>query len=66
MLGIQHPIIQGGMHLRGPYRIGRCSLYAGRIGLFTGLTQCTQEALANVIKLCHEMIDLPFDVNLTI
>jgi NAD(P)H-dependent flavin oxidoreductase YrpB (nitropropane dioxygenase family) len=38
---------------------------AGGLGIITGLTQRTPEALANEIKRCREMTNKPFGVNLT-
>jgi NADH:quinone reductase (non-electrogenic) len=38
---------------------------AGGLGLLTGLTQPTPEALRNEIRRCRTMTDKPFGVNLT-
>ncbi len=65
MFGIQHPIIQGGMHYVGFAELAAAVSNAGGLGLITGLTQRTPEALANEIKRCREMTDKPFGVNLT-
>jgi NAD(P)H-dependent flavin oxidoreductase YrpB (nitropropane dioxygenase family) len=38
---------------------------AGGLGILTGLTQPTPEALRKEIRLCRTMTDKPFGVNLT-
>jgi NADH:quinone reductase (non-electrogenic) len=65
LFGIQHPIIQGGMHFVGFAELAAAVSNAGGLGIITGLTQRTPELLANEIKRCHEMTDKPFGVNLT-
>ncbi len=65
MFGIEHPIIQGGMHFVGFAEMAAAVSNAGGLGIITGLTQRTPEALANEIKRCHEMTNKPFGVNLT-
>ena len=42
MFGIQHPIIQGGMHFVGFAELAAAVSNAGGLGLITGLTQRTQ------------------------
>ena len=65
LFGIQHPIIQGGMHFVGFAELAAAVSNAGGLGIITGLTQRTPELLANEIKRCREMTDKPFGVNLT-
>ena len=65
LFGIQHPIIQGGMHYVGFAELAAAVSNAGGLGLITGLTQKTPELLANEIRRCREMTDKPFGVNLT-
>src|SRR5262245_48075648 len=65
LLGIQHPIIQGGMHYVGFAELASAVSNAGGLGIITGLTQRTPEALANEIRRCRAMTDRPFGVNLT-
>jgi nitronate monooxygenase len=65
MFGIQHPIIQGGMHFVGFAELAAAVSNAGGLGLITGLTQRTPELLANEIARCRAMTDKPFGVNLT-
>ncbi|MDY7097523.1 MAG: nitronate monooxygenase family protein [Pseudomonadota bacterium] len=66
MFGIQHPIIQGGMHYVGFAEMAAAVSNAGGLGIITGLTQGTPEKLANEIARCKDMTDKPFGVNLTI
>src|SRR5260221_9602605 len=65
MFGIEHPIIQGGMHFVGFAGLASAVSNAGGLGIITGLTQRTPELLAKEIARCHEMTDKPFGVNLT-
>jgi len=66
MLGIEHPIIQGGMHYVGFAELAAAVSNAGAFGIITGLTQETPEDLAKEIARCRDMTDKPFGVNLTI
>ena len=65
LFGIQHPIIQGGMHFVGFAELAAAVSNAGGLGIVTGLTQRTPELLAHEIRRCREMTDKPFGVNLT-
>ena len=65
LLGIKHPIIQGGMHFVGFAELAAAVSGAGGLGIITGLTQPTPEALAKEIARCRDMTDQPFGVNLT-
>ena len=65
LFGIEHPIIQGGMHLVGFAELASAVSNAGGLGVITGLTQQTPERLAREIARCREMTDKPFGVNLT-
>jgi NADH:quinone reductase (non-electrogenic) len=65
LLGIEHPIIQGGMHYVGFAELAAAVSNAGGLGIITGLTQRTPDALASEIRRCREMTDKPFGVNLT-
>ena len=65
MLGIEHPIIQGGMHYVGFAELAAAVSNAGGLGIITGLTQRTPDDLAREIRRCREMTDKPFGVNLT-
>ena len=65
MFGIEHPIIQGGMHFVGFAELAAAVSDAGGLGIITGLTQRTPSDLASEIRRCREMTDKPFGVNLT-
>ena len=65
MFGIEHPIIQGGMHYVGFAEMAAAVSNAGGLGIITGLTQGTPEKLADEIARCKDMTDKPFGVNLT-
>src|SRR5689334_848762 len=65
LFGIQHPIIQGGMHYVGFAELAAAVSNAGGLGIITGLTQKQPELLAKEIARCRDMTDKPFGVNLT-
>jgi NADH:quinone reductase (non-electrogenic) len=65
LFGIEHPIIQGGMHYVGFAELAAAVSNAGGLGIITGLTQKTPELLAREIARCRDMTDKPFGVNLT-
>ena len=65
LFGIEHPIIQGGMHHVGLAELASAVSNAGGLGIITGLTQRTPELLAREIARCRGMTDKPFGVNLT-
>jgi nitronate monooxygenase len=66
LLGVEHPIISGGM-----MRVSRAELVAavadaGAFGFLTALTQPTPGALLAEVERTRSMTDKPFGVNLTI
>ena len=65
LFGIEHPIIQGGMHFVGFAELASAVSNAGGLGIITGLTQGTPEKLAKEIARCQGMTDKPFGVNIT-
>ena len=65
LFGIEHPIIQGGMHFVGFAELAAAVSNAGGLGIITGLTQGTPEKLDAEIKKCQTLTDKPFGVNLT-
>ncbi len=65
LFGIEHPIVQGGMHFVGLAELAAAVSNAGGLGLITGLTQRTPQDLAREIARCREMTSRPFGVNLT-
>ncbi|WP_439105788.1 NAD(P)H-dependent flavin oxidoreductase [Congregibacter sp.] len=65
MFGIEHPIIQGGMHYVGFAELAAAVSNAGGLGIITALTQKTPEDLAKEIARCKSLTDKPFGVNVT-
>lgn len=65
LFGVQHPIMQGGMHFVGLAELASAVSNAGGIGTLTALTQPTPGDLAREIARCRDMTDKPFAVNLT-
>lgn len=65
LFGIEHPIIQGGMHYVGFAELAAAVSNAGGLGIITALTQPSAAALADEIARCKDMTDKPFGVNLT-
>lgn len=66
MLGIEYPIIQGGMQWVGRAELAAAVSNAGGLGILTALTQPTPDDLAKEIERCKGMTNKPFGVNLTI
>ena len=66
MLGIEHPIVQGGMQWVGTAEMASAVSNAGGLGILTALTQPTAEALAAEIARCRTMTAKPFGVNITV
>jgi len=66
MLGIEHPVVQGGMQWVGLAELASAVSNAGGLGIITALTQPTPGDLLKEIERCREMTDKPFAVNLTI
>ena len=65
LFGIEHPIVQGGMHCVGLAPLAAAVSNAGGLGLITALTLPTAEKLSEEIRRCRELTDKPFGVNLT-
>ncbi|RFQ06026.1 nitronate monooxygenase [Pseudomonas putida] len=66
VLGIRHPIVQGGMMWVGRAELASAVSNAGGLGTLTALTQPTPDDLRREIDRCRAMTDKPFAVNLTI
>lgn len=66
MLGIEHPIVQGGMQGVGVAELASAVSNAGGLGTLTALTQPSPDALREEIERCQAMTDKPFAVNLTV
>lgn len=65
LLGVEYPIIQGGMHYVGLAELASAVSNAGGLGILTALTQKTPDDLTAEIERCHTMTDKQFGVNLT-
>ncbi len=65
LFGIEHPIIQGGMHYVGFAELAAAVSDAGGLGIITALTQPSPADLANEIAKARDMTDKPLGVNLT-
>lgn len=66
LLGIEVPIIQGGMQWVGRAELAAAVSNAGGLGMLTALTQPAPDDLRREIARCRTMTDKPFGVNLTI
>jgi len=66
LLGIEHPIIQGGMHYVGYAVLAAAVSNAGGLGVITALTQKTPDALREEIRKCKQLTSKPFGVNVTL
>jgi len=66
MLGIEHPIVQGGMQGVGLAELASAVSNAGGLGTLTALTQPSPEALREEIERCRSMTSKPFAVNITV
>ena len=64
-LGIDHPIIQGGMMWVSQPELVAAVSEAGGLGVLTALTFETAEGLADAIARTRALTDRPFGVNLT-
>ena len=68
MFGIEHPIIQGGMHYVGFAEMASAVANAGGLGIITGLTQKTPDDLAKEIAkfqtiISKENLSVTFNTN---
>ncbi|MER6672730.1 nitronate monooxygenase [Streptomyces sp. NPDC000983] len=66
LLGIEHPVVQGGMMWVGRAELAAAVSEAGGLGIVTALTQPTPADLAREIERTRKLTDRPFGVNLTI
>ena len=66
LLGIETPIICGGMMRVGTADLAAAASNAGALGVMTALTQPTPEKLEAEIERCKSLTDKPFGVNLTV
>ena len=66
LLGIEAPIICGGMMRIGTAELAAAASNAGALGVMTALTYPTPQALMEAIERCQSLTDKPFGVNLTV
>jgi hypothetical protein len=66
LLGIEHPIIQGGMHYVGYASMAAAVSEAGGLGMITALTLPTPELLRAEIRAARALTKKPFGVNVTL
>jgi len=66
LVGIDYPIVQGGMMWVGRAELAAAVSNAGGLGILTALTQPTPDDLRREIDRCRALTDKPFAVNLTI
>ena len=66
LLGIEAPIICGGMMRVGTADLAAAASNAGALGVMTALTQPTPDGLEAEIARCRSLTDKPFGVNLTV
>ena len=65
-IGIEHPVVQGGMMWVGRAELAAAVSEAGGLGMITALTQPTPADLVKEIERARSLTDKPFGVNLTI
>jgi NADH:quinone reductase (non-electrogenic) len=66
LLGIEHPIVQGGMQGVGTAELASAVSNAGGLGILTALTQPTPDALRAEIERTRAMTSKPIGVNMTV
>lgn len=66
LLGIDHPVVQGGMQWVGRAPLAAAVSNAGGLGILTALTQPTPGDLRTEIRKTRELTSKPIGVNLTI
>ena len=66
LLGIEHPVICGGMMRVGTAELAAAASNAGALGVMTALTLPTPELLKAEIEKCQSLTSKPFAVNLTV
>jgi NAD(P)H-dependent flavin oxidoreductase YrpB (nitropropane dioxygenase family) len=66
ILGIEHPVVQGGMQWVATTELAAAVSNAGALGIIGPLTTGSPESLVRKIRRCRELTDRPFGVNLTI
>ena len=62
LFGIEHPVLQGGMHFVGFAELAAAVSNAGGLGTITGLTQKSPSDLAKEIAKCKTLTDKPLSL----
>ncbi|MBW7863984.1 MAG: nitronate monooxygenase [Candidatus Hydrogenedentes bacterium] len=65
MLGIEHPILQGGMQWLAKAELVSAVSNAGGLGFITAVSFCTADELRQEIRKTRDMTDRPFGVNVS-
>ena len=65
MLGIEYPIIQGGMMWLSSAELAAAVSNAGGFGIITALSCGSKEKLRAEIRRCKELTDKPFGINVS-
>jgi len=65
LCGVSAPVMQGGMQWIGNGQLAAAVSNAGGLGTITALTFPTPADLAGQIRICRDLTDRPFAVNLT-
>tara|TARA_B110000503_G_scaffold79205_1_gene121680 strand:- start:15603 stop:16577 length:975 start_codon:yes stop_codon:yes gene_type:complete len=66
LLGVETPIVCGGMMRVGTAELAAAASNAGALGVMTALTQPTLDGLRAEIEKCRSLTNKPFAVNLTV
>ncbi|WP_151524078.1 NAD(P)H-dependent flavin oxidoreductase [Serinicoccus kebangsaanensis] len=66
LLGIEHPVVQGGMMWVGRAELAAAVSEAGGLGIITALTQPSPADLVTEVERARTLTDKPLGVNLTI
>jgi len=66
LLGIEHPIVQGGMQVVGVPELASAVSNAGGLGMLTALTFPSATVLRDEIERCKGMTTKPFAVNISV
>jgi len=66
LVGVEHPIVQGGMQWVGRAELVAAVANAGALGFITAHHSRSAEELHQEIKRCKDLTDKPFGINLTL
>lgn len=66
LTGVEHPLMQGGMHHVGFAELAAAVSEAGGLGTITALTQTSPENLRKEIRKARKLTSKPLAVNMTL